>query len=91
MPDASVRTIDFAVELDGKELPCWAVNYNFEWYPQSSHVFDRSFGTVFRVQHLDSVKVQHHPNIIATEIEIGVGQGLSKLMREQAGVHNIVE
>jgi len=30
MPDASVRTIDFAVELDGKELPCWAVNYNFE-------------------------------------------------------------
>ena len=87
---AGAGTIFLSVVFDTKELACWAEIRNLVLFREPGLDFNRSFGSVFWVHHRDVVDVQKHQNTIAVEIEVGVGQGLCKIEREQEGVNIIV-
>jgi len=73
-----------------EELACRSEIPDLVFFRKPGLDFNRSFGSVFWVQHRDVVDVQKHQNTIAAEIEIGVGQGLCEFEREQEGVNIVV-
>jgi len=87
---AGAGTVFLAVDFDAQELACRAEIGDLVFFREPSLDFDRSFGSVFRVQHRDIVDIHKHQNTIAAELEVGVRQGLFELEREQEGVDIIV-
>jgi hypothetical protein len=84
---AGAGTVFLAVDFDAEELVCWAEIGDLVFFRQPGLDFHRSFGSVFRVHHRDVIDLQKHQNTIAAEIEVGVGQGLFELEREQDRVN----
>jgi len=87
---AGGSTVFLVVDFDAKELACRAEIRDLVFFREPGLDFDRSFGSIFWVQHRDVVDVQKHQNTIAAEIEVGVGQGLFELERDQEGVNIVV-
>jgi len=88
--DRGAGTVSHAVDFDAEELACLTEIGDLVLFRDPGPDFDRSFGSVFRVQHSDVVDVQKHQNTIGAEIEVGVGQGLFEPERVQEGVDIVV-
>jgi hypothetical protein len=86
---AGAGTVFVAVDFDSEELAYRGEIGDVVFFRGRGLDFDRSCGSVFRVQHGDVVDIQKHQNKIAVETEVRVCQGLFELEREQEGV-NIV-
>jgi len=82
---AGAGTVFLAVHFDAEELACRAEIRDLVFFQDPHLDFNRSFGSVFWVQHRNVVDVQKHQNTIPAEREVGVGQGLCELKREQEG------
>jgi len=87
---AGAGTVFLTVDCDAEELACRSEIRDLVFFRKPGLDFNRSFGSVFRVQHRDVVDVQKHQNTISAEMEVGVGQGLCELEREQEGVNIVV-
>jgi len=78
-------TVFLRVDFVSEQLARRAVIDDSPIFGEPGLNFDRSFQSIFWVQHQDVVEVQKHQNTITTEIEFGVGQGLCELERDQEG------
>jgi len=87
---AGAGTVFLVVAFDAEELACQAEIGDLVFFRKPGLDFDRSFGSVFWVQHRDVIDVQKHQNTIAAQIEVGVGQRLFELEREHEGVNIVV-
>jgi len=76
-------TVFLAVDFDAEEFACRTEIRDLVFFREPRLDFNRSFGSVFWVQHQDVIDVQKHQNTVSEEIEVGVGQGLCELEREQ--------